>query len=86
MFSKCFQNALEPKHTLGISTTLNYVKGSIVLVITWITGHYHIPDGLNICSEYVFTGEHWKNLEANPEGPDQLNLYFNDPVFDVTCI
>lgn len=59
MFSKCFKNAMEPKHTLGISTMLKYITGSAVLSNK--LDHQAITASLtvlNICSAYVLTREH----------------------------
>lgn len=67
-----------------MSTILKYVKDTTIPGNN--VNHRAItasPAGLNICSEYVVTGEHFKNLEVNQEGPDQLDLCFNIPVFNV---
>lgn len=88
MFTKCFQNALEPKHPLGTSIVLKYVgKGSAIPGNK--LDHQAITTslaGLNIYSTYAFTGEHFKNFEVNLEGPDQLDPCFNVSGLYVTCI
>lgn len=67
-FTKHFQNTLEPKHTLGISPILKYVKGSTV------PGSMLVPQAVsaslamfNVCSKHI-TGEHL-NSEMYLEGP-----------------